>query len=53
MKYRDGGARGNRGKRAGVCGAVVQAFTTGIVVQVCLLDGHAPTEAWSGSEPGK
>ena len=28
-------------------GAVVQAFTTGTVVQVFLLDGRAPTEAWS------
>lgn len=34
-------------------GAVVQAFTTGTVVQVFLLSGHAPTQAWSGSEPGK
>jgi uncharacterized protein YbcI len=33
-------------------GAVVQAFTTGTVVQVFLLAGSAPTEAWSGSEPG-
>jgi uncharacterized protein YbcI len=29
-------------------GAVVQAFTTGTVVQVFLLSGSAPTEAWSG-----
>jgi len=29
-------------------GAVVQAFTTGTVVQVFLLAGSAPTEAWSG-----
>ncbi len=29
-------------------GAVVQAFTTGAVVQVFLLSGNAPTEAWSG-----
>jgi uncharacterized protein YbcI len=29
-------------------GAVVQAFTTGTVVQVFLLDGSAPTETWSG-----
>jgi uncharacterized protein YbcI len=29
-------------------GAVVQAFTTGAVVQVFLLDGNAPTESWSG-----
>jgi hypothetical protein len=28
-------------------GAVVQAFTTGTVVQVFLLAGHAPTETWS------
>jgi len=34
-------------------GAVVQAFTTGTVVQVFLLAGNTPTEAWSGSEPGK
>jgi uncharacterized protein YbcI len=34
-------------------GAVVQAFTTGTVVQVFLLAGHAPTQAWSGSETGK
>ena len=33
--------------------AVVQAFTTGTVVQVFLLAGHAPTQAWSGSEPSK
>ena len=33
-------------------GAVVQAFTTGTVVQVFLLAGSAPTEAWSGSAPG-
>jgi uncharacterized protein YbcI len=32
-------------------GAVVQAFTTGTVVQVFLLAGSAPTEAWSGSAP--
>ena len=32
-------------------GAVVQAFTTGTVVQVFLLAGSSPTEAWSGSEP--
>src|SRR5438445_9706509 len=30
-------------------GAVVQAFTTGTVVQVFLLAGHAATEAWSGN----
>src|SRR4051812_6055676 len=29
-------------------GAVVQAFTTGTVVQVFLLAGSLPTEAWSG-----
>lgn len=28
-------------------GAVVQAFTTGTVVQVFLLTGNAPTEAWT------
>ena len=33
-------------------GAVVQAFTTGTVVQVFLLAGSAPTEAWSESAPG-
>jgi uncharacterized protein YbcI len=33
-------------------GAVVQAFTTGTVVQVFLLAGSAATETWSGSEPG-
>ena len=32
-------------------GAVVQAFTTGTVVQVFLLAGSAPTEAWSVSAP--
>ncbi len=30
-------------------GAVVQAFTTGTVVQVFLLVGSAPTESWSSS----
>ena len=30
-------------------GAVVQAFTTGTLVQVFLLTGSAPTEAWSGN----
>src|SRR4051812_13780943 len=30
-------------------GAVVQAFTTGTVVQVFLLAGSGPTESWSGS----
>src|SRR5689334_17130907 len=34
-------------------GAVVQAFTTGTVVQVFQLTGSASTEAWSGSDPGK
>ena len=34
-------------------GAVVQAFTTGTVVQVFLLAGSAPTQAWSGSDPGE
>jgi uncharacterized protein YbcI len=33
-------------------GAVVQAFTTGTVVQVFLLAGSTATETWSGSEPG-
>jgi uncharacterized protein YbcI len=32
-----------------VSGAVVQAFTTGTVVQVFLLAGSAPTEAWSSA----
>jgi uncharacterized protein YbcI len=32
-------------------GAVVQAFTTGTVVQVFLLAGSTPTEAWSSSAP--
>ena len=32
-------------------GAVVQAFTTGNVVQVFLLAGNAPTEAWSEKAP--
>ena len=31
-------------------GAVVQAFTTGTVVQVFLLAGNVPTETWSGSD---
>src|SRR5580704_3977670 len=31
-------------------GAVVQAFTTGTVVQVFLLSGNAPTETWSGNQ---
>ena len=34
-------------------GAVVQAFTTGTVVQVFLLAGNAPTEAWSEHPAGK
>jgi uncharacterized protein YbcI len=34
-------------------GAVVQAFTTGNVVQVFQLVGSVPTETWSGSEAGK
>jgi uncharacterized protein YbcI len=33
-------------------GAVVQAFTTGNVVQVFQLVGSAPTEAWSGIAAG-
>jgi uncharacterized protein YbcI len=33
-------------------GAVVQAFTTGTVVQVFLLAGNAPTEAWSEPPAG-
>lgn len=33
-------------------GAVVQAFTTGAVVQVFLLAGNAATETWSNSLPG-
>ncbi len=33
-------------------GAVVQAFTTGTVVQVFLLAGNTATETWSGSAPG-
>jgi uncharacterized protein YbcI len=33
-------------------GAVVQAFTTGTVVQVFLLDGVAPTETWSDKTLG-
>src|SRR5207244_12927845 len=34
-------------------GIVVQAFTTGTMVQVFLLAGSAPTEAWSGNAPEK
>jgi len=33
-------------------GAVVQAFTTGTIVQVFLLDGSGPTETWNGTAPG-
>src|SRR5438034_4815987 len=33
-------------------GAVVQAFTTGTVVQVFLLAGSVPTDTWSDSGPG-
>lgn len=33
-------------------GAVVQAFTTGTVVQVFQLNGSAPTETWSGNGSG-
>jgi uncharacterized protein YbcI len=32
-------------------GAVVQAFTTGTMVQVFLLAGSTPTQVWSGSAP--
>lgn len=32
-------------------GAVVQAFTTGTVVQVFLLEGSLPTDTWSSDEP--
>ena len=31
-------------------GAVVQAFTTGSVVQVFQLSGNSPTEAWTGNK---
>src|SRR5438067_11457278 len=34
-------------------GAVVQAFTTGTVVQVFLLAGNSATETWSGNVPEK
>jgi uncharacterized protein YbcI len=34
-------------------GAVVQAFTTGNVVQVFQLAGSAPTEAWRANAPGE
>jgi uncharacterized protein YbcI len=34
-------------------GAVVQAFTTGAVVQVFLLARSVPADSWSGREPGK
>jgi uncharacterized protein YbcI len=35
------------------CGAgtVIQAFPSGTLVQVYLLDGHVPLQQWSGSEP--
>jgi uncharacterized protein YbcI len=33
-------------------GVVVQAFTTGNVVQVFQLAGSAPTDTWSGNGPG-
>jgi uncharacterized protein YbcI len=33
-------------------GAVVQAFTTGTVVQVFQLAGSFPTDTWSGGGPG-
>jgi uncharacterized protein YbcI len=33
-------------------GVVVQAFTTGAVVQVFQLSGSVPTETWRGSDPG-
>lgn len=36
-----------------VSGAVVQAFTTGTVVQVFLLAGNAPTETWSETASNK
>jgi uncharacterized protein YbcI len=36
-----------------VSGAVVQAFTTGTLVQVFLLAGNAPTETWSETAPNK
>src|SRR5438874_12473463 len=36
-----------------VTGAVVQAFTTGDVVQVFQLVGSIPTETWRGSGPGE
>lgn len=31
-------------------GAVVQAFTSGAVVQVFLLSGHSPTQTWSENQ---
>jgi uncharacterized protein YbcI len=34
-------------------GAVVQAFTTGTVVQVFLLAGNAPTESWHEKAPSQ
>ncbi len=33
-------------------GTVTQLFTTGTVVQVFLLAGNVPADAWSGREPG-
>ncbi len=36
-----------------VTGAVVQAFTTGNVVQVFQLVGSVPTDTWSGNGPGE
>lgn len=35
-----------------VTGTVIQAFTTGTVVQVFLLTGNVPAETWNESEPG-
>ncbi len=35
-----------------VTGAVVQAFTTGNLVQVFQLVGSVPTEIWSENGPG-
>jgi len=34
-------------------GTIVQAFTTGTMVQVFLLAGDVPTETWSGTEVAK
>jgi uncharacterized protein YbcI len=36
-----------------ITGTVVQAFTTGNVVQVFQLAGSVPTETWSGNGQGK